>query len=184
MKIALCLTICLCTTFYIGNGLIHQAMAQDPLISLTAEQEPLGDILETITQATGYTFNLNKEWREYPVSATIDNLPVEKGLKRLLRSLNHTIIWESDRIITIRVFNKVAPNRPKPAASPSLSPRRHQITPEPIIEPKDEPADQTEPVEQEADGEEQDTDEESVPEEDTPEIPSDTDEQLDEATGS
>ena len=154
------------------------AMAQDPLIVLTANQEPLGDILKTITQETGYTFNLNKDWRDYPVSATIDNLPLEKGLKRLLRSLNHTIIWESDRIITIKIFSKVDPKRPKPAVSPSFSPRTYQVKPEPSVEPETESLDQVESADvevEEADtgeGEEPEPgDDESTPQEASPDQP-------------
>lgn len=148
MNIIFRLIFCLCTIFY--NSLAHQAQAQDPVITLTAEKVPLGDILNTITQETGYTFNLNKDWRDYPVSATIDNLPLEKGLKRLLRSLNYTIIWESDRIISIKIFSKVDPKRPKPAISPSYTPPTYQVVPEPNVEPVNEPEDQVESADVEA----------------------------------
>jgi hypothetical protein len=47
------------------------------------------------TPDTGSTSTANG--RTHPVSATIDNLTLEQGLKRLLRSLNHTIIWEADK---------------------------------------------------------------------------------------
>ena len=98
----------------------------DPLISLTAKNEPLGEVLETITRDTGYRFNLNRKWNDHPVSATIGNLPLEQGLKRLLRSLNHTIIWEADKIITIMVFGKADPGRSGPVISFQSPPQTYQ----------------------------------------------------------
>lgn len=68
----------------VGGVAIHPAMAKDATadsqISLTAQNEPLGDVLETLTRDTGYRFNLNGKWKAYPVSATINGLSLEKGL--------------------------------------------------------------------------------------------------------
>ena len=113
-----------CFFCFTGSVAIHPAMAQnatnDPLINLTAQNKPLGDVLETISRDTGYRFNLNGKWKAYPVSATINGLPLEKGLKRLLRSLNHSIVWESDKIVTITVFGKADPGRGSVAAYTGL----------------------------------------------------------------
>ena len=40
------------------------------------------------------------------VSATIDHQPLEQVLKRLLRSLNYTILWEADKVVVIKVYGK------------------------------------------------------------------------------
>ena len=111
------------------------AMATDahnePVFSLTANADPLGDLLQDITRQTGYQFTLNSQWADHPVSAAITNVPLEQGLKRLLRSLNHTIIWESDRRIIITVVDKVDPVRPDTTVSYGAPPREA----EPDIEP-------------------------------------------------
>lgn len=89
-----------------GNLATAAGNTADPTISLTVTNEPLGEVLDNITADTGYQFRLNSKWEAWPVSATIVNLPLEQGLKRLLRSLNHSIVWETDQTITIMVFGK------------------------------------------------------------------------------
>jgi hypothetical protein len=127
-----------CFICFAGSVVIHPAVAQDatedPSISLTAKNQPLGDVLESITQETGYQFNLNPQWEDYPVSATITNLPLDKGLKRLLRSLNHSIVWESDKIVTITVFGKVDSRSADSAISFASPPQTIQEETEPTAE--------------------------------------------------
>ncbi len=148
MKSIYCLL--LCFFCFVGGVAIHPAMAQDatadPLISLTAQNKPLGDVLEIIAQDTGYRFNLNGRWKEHPVSATITNLPLEKGLKRLLRSLNHSIVWDSDKIVTITVFGKADAGSTDSAISFSSPPQTSQEENEPAAETEPAPADEPEPA--------------------------------------
>ena len=148
MKPFSCLIFCLFCL--IGSAAIHPAMAQDttadPLISLTAQNEPLGDVLETISRDTGYRFNLNGKWKAHPVCATINGQPLEKGLKRLLRSLNHSIVWESDRLVTITVFGKADPGGTDSAISFPSSPQTDQEEIEPAVEVELAPADEPEPA--------------------------------------
>ena len=125
---------------------VRPAVAQDatenPRISLTADNEPLGDVLDTIASDTGYHFNLDSKWQDHPVSATIGNLPLEQGLKRLLRSLNHTIIWDADKTVTIMVFGKADPARPGTAISFAEPPQAYP-------EASDAPAENEETIESE-----------------------------------
>ena len=76
----------------LGSLLAAPSLATDafdePVFSLTADGEPLGDLLQDITRQTGYQFTLNGRWQDHPVNAAITNMPLEQGLKRLLRSLN------------------------------------------------------------------------------------------------
>jgi hypothetical protein len=111
-----------------------QEPAAEPLINLTVRNEPLGDVLETITRDTGYRFKIQRRWADYEVSATLHDLPLEQGLKRLLRSLNHTIVWEADKTVTIKVFGKVEPGDSGAANSfsaPPPNPEETQPAPEP-----------------------------------------------------
>lgn len=77
------------------------------LVSLTAKNQPLGDVLEGIAQVTGYRFNLNDHWRTYPVSVSVENIPLHQGLTLILRGLNHAIVYGSDKDIMILVYGKV-----------------------------------------------------------------------------
>jgi hypothetical protein len=146
MKTVSCLILCLFAILSSGSLALHPAVAADPLISLTAKNEPLGDVLAGITRDTGYRFNLNRKWQDHPVSATIGNLTLEQGLKRLLRSLNHTIIWESDKTVTIMVFGKADPSPSGPAISFKAPPRSEPEAIETSIEPDAPPADEPEPA--------------------------------------
>ncbi|BBO91854.1 hypothetical protein [Desulfosarcina ovata] len=133
--------ICWLSVCWIAGGisaqpLMAQDAAVDPLISLTVKDQPLGEVLDTLAAETGYQFKLNSQWEDWPVSATIGNLPLEKGLKRLLRSLNHTIIWESDNVVTIMVYGKTDPGGTGPAVSFASPPQAEPQ--EPVPAPDDE----------------------------------------------
>lgn len=146
MKNIPCLIFCLSLLFIFGSLAVPVAMAQpgakEPLITLSVNDQPLGEVLDTITAETGYQFKLNSQWQDWPVSATIGNLPLEKGLKRLLRSLNHTIIWESERTVTIMVYGKAEPGSAGPAVSFAAPPQAEQEMSEPDLEPEDQTAEE------------------------------------------
>jgi hypothetical protein len=88
------------------NEAIGQESTEEPFISLKAQNQPLGDVLNKISRDTGYTFKLNDRWKSYPVNASIQNMRLEQGLKRILASLNHAIIYESEKKINILVYGK------------------------------------------------------------------------------
>lgn len=124
-------------------GIIQQAIGSElqnePHISLEVENQRLGDVLEEITLDTGIEFKLNDQWRTYPVNASVENMPLNRGLKLILKGLNHAIIYESDKSIKILVYGKVdsrktdsspiqpfssqiQDNQQEPAPSPESSP--------------------------------------------------------------
>ena len=114
---------------------VHAQNSHDgPLISLKADNQPLGKVLSTITRETGYQFNLSQEWHDFPVSAAIDDLPLEQGLNRLLRNLNHTVVWEDGQTVTIMVYGKVKPGKAGSSISFASPPR--PVPPEPEPEPE------------------------------------------------
>jgi hypothetical protein len=123
--------------------IIQQAIGSEsqnePLISLKVKNKPLGDVLKIITLDTGFKFELNGEWRTYPVHASIENMPLDQGLKLILRKLNHAIIYKSDKSIKILIYDevdsrktnsypiqsfssKIQDNQQEPAPSPESSP--------------------------------------------------------------
>jgi hypothetical protein len=79
----------------------------EPNISLNVKNQRLGDVLKNITQETGIKFMLNDQWSTYPVNASIENMPLNRGLKLILKGLNHVIIYESDKIIKILVYGNM-----------------------------------------------------------------------------
>jgi hypothetical protein len=131
---------------FIGNDIaVNPVSATDsvtyPVIKLTVNNQPLGEVLGAITAETGYEFNINEQWESHPVSATIDNLPLEQGLKRLLRNLNHTIIWDSNQIITIMVYGNTDSTSHHSRISHAAPPRSIPAVPPAETEDFDEPQD-------------------------------------------
>jgi hypothetical protein len=145
---------------FIGNDIaVHPVSATDnvadPKIKLSVNNQPLGEVLDAITAQTGYEFSINEQWESHPVSATIENLPLEQGLKRLLRNLNHTIIWDSDRIITIMVYGKTDSISHHSEISHAAPPRSIPSVPLSEIENFGEPQDDLSPEEEVSEADEQ-----------------------------
>lgn len=151
MKSIVRLIVCLYILFGWGNKAMQYALAQqppsDPLINLVVKDEPLDSALDTIAMQTGYQFKISPKWEKHPVSATIDHQPLDKSLKRLLRSLNYTILWEADKSVIIKVYGKAAP-RSSDGISFAAPPQEIQEEDEPAIEPDDEPLDESDEADQ------------------------------------
>ena len=78
----------------------------DDVISLRVQNEPLGDVLQTISEMTGHLFILERKWENLPVSASFQNLSLHRGMQRILKDLNNAIIYGSDGEITIFIKDK------------------------------------------------------------------------------
>jgi len=97
----------LCLRINIIQQAIGAESQDEPHISLKVKNQPLGDVLKKISLDTGFKFKLNDKWSIYPVNASIENMSLHRGLKLILRGLNHVIIYESDKSIKIVVYGKV-----------------------------------------------------------------------------
>ncbi len=93
-------------TFWFGMSLAvaGQPQSTEPLISITAVNEPLGQVLDKIGAEIKYTFELDELWQDHPVTIAVDGVPLNEGLKRILVSLNHAIIYENDTTIRIAIL--------------------------------------------------------------------------------
>jgi len=110
---------------------VVQSASDDSVITLSVENHALGDVLDMISSETGYQFNLSESWHSFPVSANIDALPLEQALNRILRNLNHTLVWESDKVVTVTVFGEVKPGDAGPGVSYAAPPNPVPEEPEP-----------------------------------------------------
>ena len=93
----------------------------DKLISLTVKDEPLGDVLKKISMATGCEIDLDSEWQSHRVTASLEEVSLQKGLKRILRNLNNVIIYGSSRRIKIIIYDKTVPEGVSSAPSTDQS---------------------------------------------------------------
>jgi hypothetical protein len=93
----------------------------DNLITISVQNMPLGEVLEKIEEATDLKFILDEQWKDIPVSVTLDKAPLDKALKRILVNLNNVIIYGSNDQVKIVVFGKAEPGSTtgRPAGPPS-----------------------------------------------------------------
>jgi hypothetical protein len=98
----------------------------EEVISLDVKNRPLGDVLEDISAETGYEFSIDESWANFPVSASIRNEPLHIGLKRILRNFNSAVIYGSDRVIKIKIYDREKSSR-HPAGQSAVN-RSYQET--------------------------------------------------------
>ena len=122
----------------------------DELISLTAKEEPLADVLKKISMSTGYEIILDDNWRSYPVTVSLEEIPLNRGLKRILKDLNNAIVYVSSKKIEIIIYDKISHERESSASSnekASNSPNRSYHPPAPgtrgsqVLEKEEAPPD-------------------------------------------
>jgi hypothetical protein len=78
-------------------------------ISLTAENEPLGSVLEKIAEKSGYVVTISSEFTNLPVSISFQELTLEQALWRVLGQLNrYIIVNKAERRITFGLVDPLA----------------------------------------------------------------------------
>jgi len=92
--------------FPVSSSAASEIDSGEELISLTVKDEPLGDVLYKVSMATGYDISLDNKWQNYRVTASLEEVPLQKGLKRILKNLNSAIIYVSSKKIKIIIFDK------------------------------------------------------------------------------
>lgn len=113
---------------------------EDQLITLEAKNKPLGQVLAELQQSTGTTFSLDDQWKDVPVTISLINTPLTKGLKRMLTNYNSIVIYDRKKNkIQIRILGKVEPGAASRA--PMVAPPVYRPEPEPEIAEEAEPPD-------------------------------------------
>jgi hypothetical protein len=75
--------------------------------SLHVKDKPLREVLDKISMRTGYGFTVDERWQSLPVTAQLEDVTVEEGLKRLLKGLNHSLVIEdAEKKISIKILNR------------------------------------------------------------------------------
>ena len=149
VKIVSYTLVCIFSLLCLRTNIVQQAMGaeahDEPHISLKVKNQPLGDVLKKITLDTGFKFKLNNQWSIYPVNASIENMPLDRGLKLILQGLNHAIIYESDKSIKIMVYGKVDSRKTDsyPIQPFSSQIQDNQQEPPPLTESSPEEADES-----------------------------------------
>ena len=104
-SIALLCVIPLFTGMFPVSPGICEMKTGDDLISLHVQNKALGEVLQAISEMTGYLFVIDGKWEDLPVSTSFQNLALHSGLQRILKNLNNAIIYSSDGEITIVIYD-------------------------------------------------------------------------------
>lgn len=126
-------------THYVQQALGAQSQ-NEPHVSLKVKNLPLDQVLNKLAQDTGFAFQINHQWKTYPVNASIEAQPLHQALKQILRGLNHTIIYEPDKTIKIMVYGKIESqnNNSDVVRNSSLSTQRDEPETETLRDPDSE----------------------------------------------
>jgi hypothetical protein len=78
---------------------------EDPLVfSLAVQDVPLGEVLKKITKVTGYEITIDAEYAKFPITASLKNVTLHEGLRRILGKLSkYMIINDAEKEIAIRI---------------------------------------------------------------------------------
>lgn len=78
--------------------------------SLDVKNETLHKVLKRISIVSGYKIELVGD-RNFTLSVKMENVSLHSALKRILRNINHVIIWnEEDKEIKIVIYDPKNPN--------------------------------------------------------------------------
>lgn len=87
-------------------GMQTSALPGDDWINLTYEDEALTDVMEKVSEASGFTIVVNGQGRGTRVSGTIENLPLEEAVRLILNRFSSTVVWdEKNKTIMISVYD-------------------------------------------------------------------------------
>jgi hypothetical protein len=92
--------------FLICHGAAQGKSEFSELISLNTNNEPLVEVLDSVSQASGYEIIIDEIWDDMPITVKFESIPVEQALKRILANVNHAIVYNSDRRVLIRIYEK------------------------------------------------------------------------------
>jgi hypothetical protein len=84
-----------------GSDMVSKAI----VFSLDVKGKPLAKVLETISKATGYEITVNEELQKLPVTATLQNVTLREGLRRIIGPFNHVLLFnDAEKKIAIMIY--------------------------------------------------------------------------------
>jgi type II secretory pathway component GspD/PulD (secretin) len=87
-------------------------------VTIKAVDEPLTQVLERISDASGYKIVVDEKWGKVRVSLSFENESLDNALNRVLANLNHAVVWnEQERKISIFISGKTDSGKSKSSYS-------------------------------------------------------------------
>ena len=79
------------------------------VFSLDVKNEALGEVMQKVSAITGFQIMISPEWSGWTISARLENVSINYGLRQLLSELNHFIVFnEAERRISIIIDSSVS----------------------------------------------------------------------------
>jgi hypothetical protein len=101
----------------ISYSFAHGKSSFNEMITLNIENQPLAEVLDDVSKATGYELIIDENWDDLPITVKFDAIPLDQALKRILAKVNHAIIYRNDRKVLIRIYEKDSTVSIHPGAS-------------------------------------------------------------------
>ena len=122
--------------FAVNGAWATESNQHDGKISLSVNEESLGDVLKKIAQKSGYDIIIQSGYAELPISVSFEHLTLHQALRRVLGNLNrYVVINETDRKVT---FGFVEDSDPASNDSVIYSGQNYNVMDLEIV-PPDEP---------------------------------------------
>jgi hypothetical protein len=90
-----------------ARSLVSGSEIEKPLFSLDVRKMPLEQVLDEISERSGYDIVLRGEAGEenLPISLKLEDVTLDEMLRRVLRELNHTALWdEAEKKILLSAY--------------------------------------------------------------------------------
>lgn len=112
----------------------------DLLISLDVKNEKITRVLEKISKASGYNIILSTEEDDMAVSLQLKDVSLEEMLRRVLRNLNYTAVWDNaGKKILLSVYGAKGKSVGRPDSGIQTGTSQERILPDISSRPEVEP---------------------------------------------
>lgn len=106
--ILLIMILSLFSGFPANNALSRES--KENLFSIQAVNEPLREVLNKISKASGYEIRFNTQFSDDKISMQLKNVTLKEALARVLKSYNHLSVWDDKKhIVKLLIFKNNTP---------------------------------------------------------------------------
>ena len=81
-------------------------------ISLTAWIQPLSFVLQQLSEITDCTFIYDNGWSDLNITVRVENLSLDKTLRKILNNLNFAILYMGDGNVRINIYDNTGDDLP------------------------------------------------------------------------
>lgn len=89
--------------------LLSDGYASDEQFSMQIQDKTLAAVFQELTRMSGQPIAFDKQWANQPINTRFANLSLEMAIAKILKNLNHVVIFEEDKI-QIKIYGVVTPD--------------------------------------------------------------------------